>query len=314
MTSETIQLDKVVKDAWKLAEADSENLPGLSMQSLLETADTNNQSRNFSALNNWLVIFDECGAWFGNLASLLLFTLKTNASRRDEPLRRVLTQLIGNVTAQIIAIRRLVVAGLDVQAKQLLRTLVEQLDVALLVSMNPDALSDFENTLDGASANEFWHKHLAKGRLRSKAHTKLKERLGETSYQEFVAYFKQEEQILGMAIHPSLGASQMVLMASIIGEDYNRPFTLGFVGDISPFSERTLAYAVFYMLFYILDGYVPELEQGSEVDHGAQSALGDLRDRVCKGKIALLAIIIFAIINKDRPEFLTPISYHVFAD
>ncbi len=284
------------------------------MQSLLEIADYNNQSRKFSALDNWLVIFDECGAWFGNLANLLMFSLKIKSSRHDEVLRRVLTQLIGNITAQIIAIRRLIVAGLDVQAKQLLRALVEQLDVALLVSMNPDALSDFEGTLDGASANEFWHKYLAKGRLRTNAHKKLRERFGETTYRELSEYFKQEEQILGMAIHPSLGASQMVYFASIVGEGETRPFTIGFVGDVSPFSERTLAYAVFYMLFYIIDGYVPELEAGNEIDDMVQKGLDELRDRVHKGRIALLSIIVYAIKHKDSSDFSTPIFYGFFSD
>jgi hypothetical protein len=309
-------IQNAVEEAWKLAGADKEIRPGLTMQQFLEFADKNNQ-RQLKTISNWLLVFDECAAWFSNLACLLMFTLKTNNvvedDSRDARLHRVLTSLIGNISAQAIAIRRLVLSGLDVQAKQLVRALVEQLDVALLVSKDANALDGFESTVDGPTANAFWHRHLSKGKPRGKVYSRLRERLGEKSYQELLEYFKQEERILGMAIHPSLAASQVASLPGLANLEEQRPFTLGFVGDVTSFSERTLGYSVFYMLFYVLDGgYVPELKENEAIDEDAMKFLVELRKHVLQGQLALMYIFSYVHHNQGNPEFSTPLSERQF--
>jgi hypothetical protein len=308
VTNEDLNIFRVIADAWKLAGiADQKNLPGLGMSQLLELADDNNRKGMPTTVNNWMMIFDECGAWFGNLATLLMFSLRTDPSR-DIRLRRVLTCVIGAISAQIIAIRRLVLSGLDVQAKQLLRVLIENLDVALLIPTDENALRDFELTVDGSSSNEFWHRYISKGKIRSKVHSRMRHDIGDGPYKEFLEYLKQEEQILGMAVHPSLGASQMACLPRIAEANTERPFTLGFVGDASVFSERTLSYAVFYMIFYILDGYVPVGIQHKELNDDAGKILKQLQDRISLGRIALGHIVTYAIENNHSTEFSSRVS------
>ncbi|WP_165585354.1 hypothetical protein [Roseococcus sp. SYP-B2431] len=167
-----------IQEAWKLAGAkDGEKPPGLNMSALLEIGEHNNKEGLQSTLSNWLLIFDQCGAWFANLSVLLIFLLKVD-SDENTIRHKILSCLIGNIVAQIMSIRQLVTIGLDVQAKQLLRVLVENLDVALLISRNDEALLEFDRTVDEYSSNLFWHKYVSKGKIRDKVHSKLRQDIG----------------------------------------------------------------------------------------------------------------------------------------
>ncbi len=309
MNNNEENISRVIHEAWKRAGVDTE-APGLGMSELLELADQNFRESTPIALNNWLLVFDECGAWFANLAILLMFSLIV-APSGDIQLRRVLACVIGNISSQIIAIRKLVLSGLDVQAKQLLRILIENIDVSLLIAQDKDALGDFELTIDELSSNDFWHKHISKGKIRTKIHSKLGEVIGRDAYREFEQYFKQEEQILGMAIHPSLGAAQMACFPRLVGGHESDPFSFGFLGGVSAFSERTLSYAVFYTIFYLSYGYVPKNIEASGYDDAVQKGIDELQDRVDRGKIALGHICGYAFQNKQSAEFSTSMPDHL---
>jgi hypothetical protein len=98
----------------------------------------------------------------------------------------------------------------------------------------------------------------------------------------------------------------MAFLPSIVDGDDRRPFTLGFVGDISSFSERTLAYSVFYAIFYVLSGYVPVLKPNKPIDEHVMKLLIEMRERVLQGRLALLIMVTYALKNRNNPEFYTP--------
>jgi hypothetical protein len=300
MDGQPVDIERLIGDAWKHAGLSEGEMPP-SITELLQMSDENCNIVP-SVVSNWISILDQFLAWFSSLYILFLFSLKIN-SALDCRLQRVMTCIIGNICAHIIAIRRLVLSGLDVQSKQILRSLVEHIDLAFLISTDENALGEFEQTLDGRSSNAFWHKYISKSKIRNKIHPKWQARLGDIVYREFVDYLRQEEEILGMAIHPSLAACQMTCLPGIAQGNPDRPLTLGFVGEVSVFSVRTLSYAVFYMSQYVAEGYVPNEFPAYGLDQDLLSSVTDIQGGLAKGRSALLYLTTYAFTTGNSTGF-----------
>ena len=213
--------------------------------------------------------------------------------------RRAVICLIANISSQVIAIRRLISAGLDVQAKQLVRMLTEQIDVAILISLDEKSAEKFVLTIDENTANQFWHKNVAKQKFRNMLFPSIKNVLGDSDADEMIFYIQDEEKLLGATVHPSIMASHAALVPMTEKEE-EHPF--GFLGRVTVFSERTLMYSTIYMFLLLVFGNrlvcnVEEWPASTEKEFATT-----LRASIGLGRDALPRIIAGAFGNADHRE------------
>lgn len=119
---------------------------------------------------NLIKILDEISGYFMTMSFICI--LMANSTKFQDR-EKVILPLIAYITSQMISIRNLIILGFDVQARQLSRVLIEQLDIALLVSNDEDLRSEFRETVDERSSNLFWHSHSSKGKLKQKIYNKI---------------------------------------------------------------------------------------------------------------------------------------------
>lgn len=249
----------LIARAWERAYPDFHALgrPGFSIDDILSASDSRNAADRLATLDNWLLLFDEFCLWYISLTCTLLEEVR----RVDEATEatRAYLALSSYISSQHLAIRRLVVHGFDVQAKQLVRSLVEHLDLAVLLSLAPEFIGPFFSSDTPETSNHFWHSRLARGKGRKL----IKERIGlaDDLESEIKQWQKEEESILSMTIHPSIVACQMSLLQP--GCDESTPW-LPFLGAKTDSSQRTLCYAMFSSFYFLLYGYAALFETSTE--------------------------------------------------
>ena len=119
-------------------------------------------------LQPWFQILEESIQWLANLIAildrLLVYSDVSNA-------HRAAWSLVGASCAHSLAIRRLVLSGLDSSARTILRSLDEHLIACIVLLHDRDMAEMFHNAQDIDDANRFWYE-----KLRTKA---LSKRLAE---------------------------------------------------------------------------------------------------------------------------------------
>lgn len=302
---ENIDIEELIKSTWNnSSNIDESDFPGLSMTSIIEISDEQCLNNIPLSVKNLILIYNEVSAWFINLA-MLLVNLVMNDKKPIHPSIVNLMCMSGLISSQIIAIHRLITFGLDVQSKQLLRVLTEQVDVAIALSIKPELSSKFSLTLDENTANSFWHQNISRGKLRKDILKYLEISMGPESARKMILYIKQEEAILGMGIHPSLAAAQMACLPATGKSD--EPFSFGFLGKPTVYSERTIKYSIFYLVLYVAIGFVPDR---IDIDNAnpAMKLIGPLQDHVLHGRSVILKLAAKLFENQYHNNFNTKLD------
>lgn len=271
--------------------------PDLTMSSFIDVTDHANDSVIPTTVVKWLALYDEIGVFFISLAILMQSTDMDDLVE-GTTFRASMLCLSGMISAQIVALRHLVTSGLDVQAKQLLRALTELVDLASVISIDPSISESFSRTVDEDTANQFWHHHAKKGKLRKTVFKRLEESVVKIPAAELMDYINQEQKLLGMCVHPSMAAAQMACLP-LTGVN-PQPFHFGFLGRATIFSERTLSHAIVYLSFYIAVGYAPIYES---IDYSSrkESFPEVLQEYVSRGQTALLRLVLALMPKLKHP-------------
>ena len=142
----------------------TEGRPGFEIHDLLSEAKDENASRTVPSIGKLVRCFDEFALWYVSLIAVLWEGTKLHDDKHVS--RKVYLALLSHVCHQHFAIRQLVLNGFDIAAKQILRSLVENLDVAVLMGIRPELQQEFLKTESAEASNAFWHRHLARGKAR----------------------------------------------------------------------------------------------------------------------------------------------------
>jgi hypothetical protein len=186
------------------------------------------------------MIYDEYLAWFASVANLLMSRIMGAESVADVRVR-VIFITTASIVGQLIAIRRLVVAGLDTSAKQILRCLAEHIEVAIVLSQSEELANEFVTNEEIEGAAQFWRIYLRaanKRKVISDQFRKLIEtQLGVEAAEEIRVFEAEEESVLHAVIHPSyVGCSMAALSGTMDRQKMDWPAWLGVQ---SSFSIRT---------------------------------------------------------------------------
>ncbi len=208
---------------------------------LLKEQETQAEEEAANRLEPWVSIFNEGIQWLSQLHISLANTL--NECEQISEQIKATWALTGAACAHSVAIRRLVLSGLDSSAKIILRTLTEILNVCMAIINDPLLASEFCSVQDFKKAKEFWHRELSPKKQRE-----LLESielsflgLGESDTNDLREWRKEESTVSSQFVHPTyLGAAICASPPSIEGHLYQKS---GILGTPSCFSIRTLSYA-----------------------------------------------------------------------
>ncbi|MFG1203659.1 hypothetical protein V5F29_14820 [Xanthobacter aminoxidans] len=154
-------------------------------------------------LDTWVSIYDEYTSWFHSVSISLQDPLKTDRYNEKLYLNRSLLVLSVRIFSDLLAIRSLCLDGFDVQAKNILRSTVENIDVLCAIIIDPDISEKFCDANDPIKSNEFWHRFVSKGKLGKfqieKVNSMLKDRDAADS---LIKMMYKYNEVLGAASHP----------------------------------------------------------------------------------------------------------------
>ena len=199
----------------------------------------------------WLQILDESIQWLANLTGILDRILDKNSS----PELKTAWALVGASCAHAVALRRLILSGLDSTAKAVLRILDEHLITCIVLLHDSKLACDFQNAQDDHEANTFWYQNLNTKALRKHLYN-IEKTMGIDSQTSaiFSDWRKNEIKVYSQSIHPSYLSSALAVN-TICPSDLNN-VKIAFLGQTSIMSQRTLEYACKIIFYFSRFGFL----------------------------------------------------------
>ncbi len=203
-------------------------------------------------LQPWLHILEDSIQWLANLAAILD---RLNEDAALDNAGRTIWAMTGASCAHAMAVRRLVLSGLDTPARAAARSLDEHLCAAIAFLHDRDLARRFQQSQSKEDAAQFWYEHLNTKALRK--HLNAVERavgLEPSVSVEMRAWRANEIDWFSQAIHPSyLGAALTTRTLSAANPDNHGP---AFLGMASACSDRTLNFACRSIWYFACFGFM----------------------------------------------------------
>lgn len=278
--------------------------PGLDVSNTIDEINAFNDGKAPVVVQDWLVVFDEFLAFFSSVAFAFRLDLLSDGAPSAE--KRTFAVLSGCIVSQLIATRRLVLAGLDVPAKQVVRSLNEYIDVATLLSDRHDLIEEFAQADDRDQANKFWHRHMARGRGRAHMWHKMAASLDDRVVDSWKNWRKEEDTVLSLCAHPSYVAASMSNIPRATDNEDAEGWP-GFFGVVGSFSERTLCYAVTGLLDYVVMGKMPSFDDETSLKT-EDEFVRELHAHIQAGRKVLPALFFRAMYEMNARESVGTIA------
>lgn len=167
-----------------------------------------------------LVLFDQTVIWLRGAESALRSAWRLAAGGRATALSgdqlRGLLAILGRLREEAAAVRLLALAELPVPAMQIIRSISEDVDMALVVALRPKVARQFAECRTPEAAGEFWRRHVAGGRaFRAVAEQLYRVGLDYAPDSSYARWRKEVQILLGAAVHTSyVGAGAASTSAS----------------------------------------------------------------------------------------------------
>jgi hypothetical protein len=221
---------RVIRCLWQMQNESwtSKKRIGLWPKEAVRISDKRNSADEIPTLGNWLLIYDEFLSWYTSLYTVVYSKIH-NIGSEDIAEAKVSTLLLGAVISHSFAIRKLVLSGFDLAAKQVLRSLCEYNDLMLLIAVDPGIANEFLGTDIQERSDAFWRKYFRKGKARRQFYQYAQR--NDAAHPEIIDWRKQEDSILSMSAHPSMLASFVSIAPP--GCDESSPW-MGFFGGLKP--------------------------------------------------------------------------------
>jgi len=296
---------RLIRELWRRAGdlKPRERRPGFQLESVLKATDKLNDISKSPPLRLWIQIYDEYISWMLSYSMLLIGEMH----KESPSYVKAMAMLSGAITSHAISIRRLVLSGHDVSAKQVTRSLGEYVDVALLIFQNSDLAEEFVRTDSEKAANEFWNKYVRKYKARKSIKGALAEIMKDskdfegwsTNYDEWHEWRVSEDSTLSMAAHPSYLASVVAIIPP--GSIIESPL-YGITGLIADTSIRTIRYSIISLADIVMFSALSASNQKPVGNIYKYDDKNELHRHVKLGRSVLLLLLLYLISNQDSPE------------
>ena len=215
---------------------------GVEVRDLVEHSAERAAARELPYLDLWILIYDEMLSWVLSLQGV--FQIRMKAGRPMGDFEKALFLILARIVADSIAIRHLILLGFDTQARTLLRSTAEYMEVLVAVIDDPPFASEFLKSDSPATAKTFWEQHLRSGRIARRVRAAWRGfATGDTAEDEatalwFAAWGGQWTEQLSSLTHPSTGACLLTINPPSV-KPHGEPW-LGHWGDKADFSAETV--------------------------------------------------------------------------
>ncbi len=155
-----------------------------------------------------LLLFDQAAIWVHGLRVATGCAWRLAAAGQQTALSgdqlRGLLAILGRLREEIAAVRVLAVTGLPTPAMQIMRSISEDVDMALVVLLRPKVARQFAECRTPQEAGEFWKRHVAGGRaFRAVAEQLYRVGLDYSEDSSYAHWRKEVQVLLGAAVHTS---------------------------------------------------------------------------------------------------------------
>ena len=117
---------------------------------------------------------------------------------------RGLLAILARLREEIAAVRVLAITGLTTPAMQIMRSISEDVDMALVVLLRPKVARQFAECRTPEEAGEFWKRHVAGGRaFRAVAEQLYRVGLDYSEDSSYARWRREVQVLLGAAVHTS---------------------------------------------------------------------------------------------------------------
>jgi hypothetical protein len=203
-------------------------------------------------LQPWLHILEDSIQWLANLAAIL-DRLNSDGSLNNA--EKTIWAMVGASCGHAMAVRRLVISGLDTPARAEARILDEHLCACIAFLHDRELAKQFQQCQSKEDAEQFWYKNLNTKALRK--HLNAVERTVKVEpivSADMRAWRSNEIEWFSQAIHPSyLGAVLTTLTISATDPDRHG---VAFLGLASACSDRTLNFACKSIWYFACFGFM----------------------------------------------------------
>ena len=155
-----------------------------------------------------LLLFDQATIWVHGLQAATGCAWQRAATGRATALSgdqlRGLLAILGRLREEIAAVRVLAISRLPTPAMQIMRSISEDVDMALVVLVRPKVARQFAECRTPEAAGEFWRRHVAGGRaFRAVAEQLYRVGLDYSEDSSYARWRKEMQVLLGAAVHTS---------------------------------------------------------------------------------------------------------------
>ena len=155
-----------------------------------------------------LLLFDQATIWLRCTEIAVGRAWRLAASGRPTALSgdqlRGLLAILRRLHEEVAAVRLLALAQLPVPAMQVIRTVSEDIDMALVVALRPKVARRFAECRTAEDAGEFWKRHVAGGRaFRAVAEQLYRVGLDYAPDSSYARWRREAQVLLGAAVHTS---------------------------------------------------------------------------------------------------------------
>lgn len=247
-----IQAESLAEWTKGFADAGRESQYDSNFGELLTKRERESESIVAKHLQPWLHILEDSIQWLANLAAILE---RLNTEGALDKAGRTIWVMVGASCAHAMAVRRLVLSGLDTPARAEARTLDEHLCACIAFLHDRQLAENFQGCETKDDAAQFWYKNL-NTKAMSKHLNAVERSVGldaEVSV-DMRAWRSNEIDWFSQAIHPSyLGAGLTALTLSAEDPDKHGP---AFLGMASACSDRTLNFACKSIWYFACFGFM----------------------------------------------------------
>lgn len=234
-----------------------------------------------TCLQPWLQIFEDEIQWLSNIWGIL--SRKMDGDGGNDALLLSIWSLVSASCNYAVAVRLLVISGLDNPARSAARSLDEHLCTCIAILNKPELAAGFQSSQFHEEASQFWYENFNSKKLRK--HLNAVERsvgLEPHISREFREYRDNELNYFSQTTHPTYLSG--VFAANAIDVANTDKVASGIFGKLSASSERTLNHACksiwyfsrfgFLLLFNDHNGNNPLIELDKEDEMHQMAVIG----------------------------------------
>ena len=155
-----------------------------------------------------LLLFDQAATWLQCLRTATGCALRAAEADSRSALSpdqlRSFVAILARLREEIAAVRVLALAGLATPAMQIIRSISEDVDMALVMLLRPKVARQFAECRSPQEAGDFWKRHIAGGRaFRAVAEQLYRVGLDYSDDSSYARWRKEVQVLLGAAVHTS---------------------------------------------------------------------------------------------------------------